>query len=168
MSITCREGGNMRLLTIAAGACGVIASATAGREIAAGQSPMPQGAQVVSMTDQAVRRVADDWKAAYNSKDAAAVASLYAPDAYYVSAHVVAQGRVEIQTYFQRGIDAGGHIDDIRVLASSHSGELAYTVGTYEATNGGQKVRGRNVVVLRNIGGKWLMVAHESVVADQP
>lgn len=140
----------------------------AARALTAGQGPTPQETRVVSKADEAVRRVAEDWKAAYNSKDAAAVASLYAPDAYYVSAHVVAQGRREIQAYFQRGIDAGGRIDDIRILASSHSGELAYTVGTYEATNGGQKVRGRNVVVLRNIGSKWLMVAHESVVADQP
>jgi len=118
--------------------------------------------------EPAVLRVAEDWKAAYNAKDAAAVASLYAPDAYYVSAHVVAHGRAEIQAYFQRGIDAGGHIDEIRILASSQSGELAYTVGTYQATNAGQTVRGRNVVVVRKIDARWLMVAHEAVVADQP
>jgi uncharacterized protein (TIGR02246 family) len=123
---------------------------------------------VASPTDQAIREVAEAWQAAYNAKDAAAVASLYTPDAYYVSAHVVAHGRQEIQAYFQRGIDAGGHVDAIQVLSGGHSGDLAYTVGTYAATNAGQKVRGRNVVVLRKVGGKWLMVAHESVVADQP
>jgi uncharacterized protein (TIGR02246 family) len=121
-----------------------------------------------SATDQAVLKVAEEWKAAYNAKDAAAVAALYTADAYYVSAHVVAHGRPEIQAYFQRGIDAGGHIDTIQILASSQSGELAYTVGTYEATNAGQKVRGRNIVVVRKVGGRWLMAAHESVVADQP
>jgi uncharacterized protein (TIGR02246 family) len=119
-------------------------------------------------TDQAVLKVAEEWKAAYNAKDAAAVAALYTADAYYVSAHVVAHGRPEIQAYFRRGIDAGGHIDTIQILASSQSGELAYTVGTYEATNAGQKVRGRNIVVVRKVGGRWLMAAHESVVADQP
>jgi uncharacterized protein (TIGR02246 family) len=125
-------------------------------------------AEVAGSTDQAVRKVAEEWKAAYNAKDAASVASLYTTDAYYVSAHVVAHGRPEIRAYFQRGIDAGGSIDTIQVLTSGHSGDLAYTVGSYEATNAGQKVRGRNVVVLRKVGGEWLMAAHETVVADQP
>jgi ketosteroid isomerase-like protein len=115
-----------------------------------------------------LRAVAQAWRTSYNAKDAAAVASLYAPDAYYVSAHVVARGRSEILAYFQRGIDAGGHIDSIDLLSSGGSGDLAYWVGTYEATNAGRKVRGRNVVVVRRVDSQWLMVAHESVVADQP
>jgi ketosteroid isomerase-like protein len=118
--------------------------------------------------DPELLSVAEEWRAAYNGRNAARVASLYTRDGYYVSAHVVAHGRGEIQAYFQRGIDAGGHIDRIQILSSGRSGDLAYTVGTYEATNAGQKVRGRNVVVLRNVGGKWLMAAHETVVADQP
>ena len=130
----------------------------------AGQGRAPEDDSV----DRALRQVAEDWRIAYNAKDAAAVASLYAPDAYYVSAHVVAHGRAEIQAYFQRGIHAGGSIDAIRILSSGQSGDLAYWVGTYEATNAGQKVRGRNVVALRKVRDKWLMVAHESVVADQP
>lgn len=124
--------------------------------------------EVAGNTDQAARKVAEEWKAAYNGKDAARVASLYTTDAYYVSAHVVARGQPEIEAYFQRGIDAGGRIDAIQVLSSGHSGDLAYTVGTYEATNAGQRVRGRNVVVLRRVGDTWRMVAHETVVADQP
>ena len=123
---------------------------------------------VAGATDEAFRNVPQQWMAAYNAKDAAAVASLYTPDGYYVSAHVVAHGRPEIQSSFQRGIDAGGHIDTIQILSSGRSGDMAYTVGTYEATNAGVKVRGRNVVVLRKVGDAWLMAAHETVVADQP
>ena len=123
---------------------------------------------VTAVAEQTLQALADKWKAAYNAKDAAAVASLYTPDAYYVSAHVVARGRQEIQAYFQRGIDAGGHIDTIQILSNGRSGDLAYWVGTYEATNAGQKVRGRNVVVMRKVGATWQIVAHESVVADQP
>jgi len=125
-------------------------------------------AEIAGQTDEALVRIAEEWKTAYNARDAAAVASLYTADGYYVSAHVVAHGRSEIQSYFQRGIDAGGHLDSIQILSSGHSGDLAYTVGTYEATNAGQKVRGRNVVVLRKAGDTWRMVAHETVVADQP
>lgn len=126
------------------------------------------GSDARTDTDLALRRVPEKWKDAYNARDAAGVAALYAADGYYVSAHVIAHGRPDIQAYFQRGIDAGGHIDSIQILASGHAGDLAYTVGTYEATNAGQKVRGRNVVVLRKVGEEWLMVAHETVVADQP
>jgi ketosteroid isomerase-like protein len=125
-------------------------------------------AAAASSTEHELLAVAEAWRTSYNAKDAVAVASLYAPNGYYVSAHVVARGRSEIQAYFQRGIDAGGHIDSIELLSTGRSGDLAYWVGTYEATNAGQKVRGRNVVVVRRVGKTWLMVAHESAVADQP
>jgi uncharacterized protein (TIGR02246 family) len=118
--------------------------------------------------ERALPEVAAEWKAAYNAKDAAAVATLYTPDAYYVSAHVLAHGRQAIQAYFLKGIVGGGHIDELQLLSSGQSGELAYWVGTYEATNAGQKVQGRNVLVLRKVGGRWLIVAHESVEADRP
>jgi hypothetical protein len=81
---------------------------------------------------------------------------------------VVASGWPDGQAYFQRGIDAGGHIDAIQILSGSRSSDLAYWVGTYEATNAGQRVRGRNVVVVRQVTDRWLIVAHESVVSDQP
>ena len=147
-----------------AAALGVVATLAALNSIGGAASAVEGAGQ----TDQALVRVAEQWRAAYNAGDAAAVASLYTADGYYVSAHVVAHGRAEIQAYFQRGIDAGGHIDAIRILSSGQSGDLGYTVGTYEATNAGHKVRGRNVVVLRRDGDKWRMVAHETVVADQP
>lgn len=130
----------------------------------------PAGARETAgdAVEQALRSLAAEWRSAYNAKNGAAVAALYAADGWYVSSHVVAQGREAIQAYFQRGIDAGGHIDSIEILSSGHSGELAYWVGTYEATNAGQKFRGRNVVVARRIDRQWRIVAHETAVADQP
>jgi ketosteroid isomerase-like protein len=130
----------------------------------------PHGRSVVSKSavDADFKNLPDRWKTAYNAKDAAKVAALYAPDGYYLSAHVAAHGRDEIRAYFQRGIDAGGHIEAIEILASGSSGNLAYSVGIYHASNAGQKVSGRLVVVAERIEGKWLIVAHESVVPDQP
>ena len=129
----------------------------------------PHGGTIVSKSavDADFQNLPERWKDAYNSKDAAKVASLYAPDAYYLSAHVAAHGRDQIRAYFQRGMDAGGHIDAIDILASRASGNLAYSVGIYHANNAGQKVNGRLVVVAEKIEGKWLIVAHESVVPDQ-
>ena len=128
----------------------------------------PGAEAAVASLEVELRSLAEAWRSSYNAKDAAAVASRYSTDGYYISSHVIARGRAEIQAYFQRGIDAGGHIDSIELLASARSGDLAYWVGTYEATNAGQKVKGRNVVVVRKVGNEWLIVAHESAVADQP
>jgi len=116
----------------------------------------------------ALRQVAEAWKDAYNAGDAGRVAALYAEDGQYLSAHVAARGREAIRAYFQRGIDAGGHIDAIRVAEARSDGTLAYGTGVYEANNAGQRVDGRIVLVLERCGGRWLIVAHEVVVRDQP
>jgi uncharacterized protein (TIGR02246 family) len=125
-------------------------------------------AAVVAADGEAIGRIADDWKAAYNSGDAAKVASLYTPDAYYLSAHVLAQGREAIEAYWRRGIAGGGHIDLIKPLTVFASGDLAYTAGLYQATNAGATVDGRILLVFKKINGKWLIAAHQTVVGDQP
>ena len=118
--------------------------------------------------EAALRDVARSWQEAYNAGDAPRVASLYAEDGQYLSAHVAARGREAIRAYFQRGIDAGGRIEAITVKDSGASGTLGWATGTYAANNAGQKVDGRIVLVLRKCAGAWLIVAHEVVVRDQP
>jgi uncharacterized protein (TIGR02246 family) len=118
---------------------------------------------------RAIGAIADQWKESYNSGDAARVASLYAPDAYYLTQHFakgVVSGRALIQAYVQLGVDARYRVDSIRILAGACSGDLAYTVGTYESDNGGRRDFGVNIVVLKKVEGKWLIVAHESAVPD--
>ena len=117
---------------------------------------------------QATDRIAEDWKDAYNAGDAAKVAALYTEDGYYLSAHILAHGRKEIEAYWRRGILAGGHVDFIQPLTVFASGELGYTAGTYQATNAGVTVDGRILLVFKKINGKWLIAAHETVVRDQP
>jgi uncharacterized protein (TIGR02246 family) len=115
------------------------------------------------------RRLANEWKDAYNSKDPERLAALYAEDADYISSHVpglVARGRASIRANFQKGIEAGGHVDAVRILTSRISCDLAYLVSVYEATNNGQKVSGRNLIALRKLGGKWLIVSHMTVVPE--
>jgi ketosteroid isomerase-like protein len=58
------------------------------------------------------------------------------------------------------------HIDSIRTLSIDCSGDFAYAVTRYDATNNGQTAFGVNIVVLKKIGGKWLIVAHEAAVPD--
>lgn len=118
---------------------------------------------------KAIRQIAAQWKADYNSGDAAAVASLYAENADYLTQHFITgiiHGRAAIQAYVQVGVDAHYHIDSIQIISMACSGEIAYTVGRYESTNAGQKAMGVNLVVLRKITGRWFIVAHEAAVPD--
>jgi ketosteroid isomerase-like protein len=132
----------------------------------AAQGPAREPAR--SKAARTIAGIAEEWKNAYNRGDAAKVVSLYSDDGYYLSAHILAHGREAIEAYWRRGIVAGGHIDFIKPLETFASGELGYCVGIYQATNTGVTVDGRILLVFRKIKGKWLIVAHETVVRDQP
>lgn len=127
-------------------------------------------ASACSVADEAaIRRISETWRDGYNRGDAAKVAALYAPDAYYLTQHFVTgivHPREKIQAYVQRGADARYHLDSIEILKLECSGDFAYSVGRYESTNAGQKAFGVNIVVLRKIAAEWLIVAHESAVPD--
>jgi uncharacterized protein (TIGR02246 family) len=122
----------------------------------------------MSAEEAAIRQVSEDWIRFYNSGDATKVAALYTDDGYYLSAHILAHGRQAIKAYWERGIKAGGHIDFVKPLTLYYTGDLAYSAGTYQATNAGVTVDGRILIVLRKVKGRWLMAAHETVVRDQP
>jgi len=138
---------------------------------AASQTALPKPdmrEQSLSGDEASIRQVSEDWIRFYNAGDATKVAALYADDGYYLSAHILAHGRRAIQAYWERGIQAGGHIDFIKPLTIYYTGDLGYCAGTYQATNAGMKVDGRILIVLRKVDGKWKMAAHETVVRDQP
>ena len=114
-------------------------------------------------------RLAEDWKNAYNSGDASRLGAMYSEDAEYVSPHVpglLIRGRDVVQANFRRGMASGGHIDSVTIISSRVSGEMAYLVCRYDATNSGQRVNGRNVLIAKRTDGRWLIVVHASVVRD--
>jgi uncharacterized protein (TIGR02246 family) len=118
---------------------------------------------------EAIRQIAVQWKNGYNSGDAAGVATLYAEDADYLTQHFITgiiHGRAAIQAYVQRGVDAHYRVVSIQIVSMACSGDMAYTVGRYESSNAGQKAMGVNLVVVRKINGRWLIVAHEAAVPD--
>jgi len=113
------------------------------------------------------RLVAEQWRLAYNGMDAAKLAPFYAEDAQYISSHVaglVASGRDRLIANFQKGMSGGGHLDTLEVLSVNVSCELASVLCKYDATNSGQKMSGRNLLILKKISGKWLIVLHMTVV----
>jgi uncharacterized protein (TIGR02246 family) len=111
----------------------------------------------------------EEWRNAYNAGDVEKLAAFYSEDADYVSPHVTGlmiHGREAIKQNFQRGIAGGGHVDSIVVQRSSYSGDLAYMVCTYQATNSGVTVHGKNVLVMKKVDGRWLIVTHASIIKD--
>jgi ketosteroid isomerase-like protein len=113
--------------------------------------------------------LAEKWRQAYNSKDAANLSSLYAEDAQYISAHVagyIADGHDAVIENFQKGMDSGGYIDSIELLSIDSSCDIATVVSRYRGVAGGQKVDGRNLLVWKNIHGNWLIITHMTVVKD--
>jgi ketosteroid isomerase-like protein len=140
---------------------------TYAQENAGTLSAFPQNHCANAADETALSKIAEKWKDGYNNGRAADVAALHAEDATYLTQHFaigIVQGRAAIQAYVQRGVDAKYHIDSIQLLSTVCSGDLAYTIGRYESTNAGQKASGVNLVVLKKIGAKWLIVAHESAV----
>jgi uncharacterized protein (TIGR02246 family) len=123
----------------------------------------------VPAVENVIQKVAQDWKDGYNSGNPDAVAALYAVDATYLTQHFatgIVHGRPAIRAYVKRGTDAKFKIDSLKVLASGCSRDFAYGITRYESTNAGQTAFGVNLVLLRKIEGKWLIVAHESAVPD--
>jgi uncharacterized protein (TIGR02246 family) len=123
----------------------------------------------IPSVESAIQKIAQDWKEGYNSENPAAVAALYAEDATYLTQHFatgIVHGRRAIQAYVKVGTDAKYKIESLRVLASGCSRDFAYAITRYDSINAGQSGFGVNLVLLRKIEGKWLIVAHESAVPD--
>jgi len=119
--------------------------------------------------EKVILQIIEQWREGYNSGNASKVAALYKEDAYYLTQHFITgivKGRAAIQAYIQVGVDAKYHIDSIHALSIDCSGDFAYAITRYDAKNNGQVAFGVNIVVLKRIGGKWLIVAHEAAVPD--
>lgn len=134
--------------------------------LSASKDPTAPGPSQPAGDEQAIHEVARAWLTRYNSGDAAGVAELYAPDGYYVSAHVLAHGRPAIQKYWEQGIAAGGHLDFVHPVEIHAEGNLGYFLGKYQATNAGVTVDGRILIVAKRIDGVWKIAVHETVVRD--
>jgi uncharacterized protein (TIGR02246 family) len=121
------------------------------------------------VTKNEIIQIVERWREGYNSGEASKVAALYTEDAYYLTQHFITgivHGRAAIQAYIQLGADAKYHIDSIRTISIDCSDNFAYAITRYDATNNGQKAFGVNIVVLKKIDEKWLIVAHEAAVPD--
>lgn len=109
----------------------------------------------------AIQSLNDKWDAAFNKGDAAAVAAMYAEDAYVLPAGAeMAKGRAAIQNFWTGAMQQLGDAKLTTVDVLRLGPTAAREIGTFSFRTKGadpQEVTGKYAVVWRKIGGKWLL-----------
>lgn len=122
-----------------------------------GLAAAPASAQTIAQ----IQALNDKWEAAFNKGDAAAVAAMYATDAYVLPAGAaMVKGRAGIEKFWggaaQQLGDAKLTTVDVLPLGSAAAREIGtFSFKTKAATP--QEMSGKYAVVWRKIGGKWLL-----------
>jgi uncharacterized protein (TIGR02246 family) len=123
--------------------------------------------------EPAISKLAKEYSDAFNAKDAARAAALYMEDAVLNPANQPAvRGRANIEAMLKKEIEMGLTGIVLTPIESSISGSLAYETGTYSislkpSTGASLTDKGKYLVVLKQVGGKWL-VAHDMSNSDLP
>jgi uncharacterized protein (TIGR02246 family) len=114
-----------------------------------------------AQTAAAIQKLDDAWSAAFNNGDAAAVAAMYANDAYVLPAgHDLVKGRAAIAAFWQGEARQIGNAKLVVVDVSSLGPRAAREIGTFSfetKTQPPQPITGKYVVVWRRIGSRWLL-----------
>lgn len=104
-------------------------------------------------------KVDQAWAAAYNAKDAAAVAALYADDAKLMApGHATASGRAAIQALFAEQLKQGG-TNTVTTGETLDGGKIAVATGGWVATgaDGKHLDHGSYVTVYKKVGSTWMI-----------
>jgi uncharacterized protein (TIGR02246 family) len=122
-----------------------------------------------SNTDPLLTKLATEWAATYNAKDAAKLAGFYTEDAVYMpSNQPMVKGRAAIEAHFKQEFQQGFTNLKLTPIESVISGPQAFEVGTATITApGGRTENGKYVVVFKQVGGAW-KIAYDINNTDQP
>jgi ketosteroid isomerase-like protein len=132
-----------------------LALAATGAGMALAQPPSPAPAALPSLALPAeLHRVLTDYEKAWQAKDAAALAALFAEDGFVLpSGAPPVRGRAAIARHYQ---GHGGPLA-LRALAFASEGKVAYIVGGYGARPG-EPDDGKFTLTLRQgADGRWLI-----------
>jgi len=117
------------------------------------------GSPALAQNKATIEKLNDVWTAAFNKGDAAAVAALYAEDAYVLPpGSSMVKGRAAIEAFWrqaaQQMTDAKLTTVDVLPLGRSAAREVG-TVTLKTKSQPPQEVVGKYVVVWRKIGRDW-------------
>lgn len=118
---------------------------------------------------EGLKAMGAEWQAAFDAKDAAAMAAVYAPNgAVHPPNGKKARGRPAIEAFWTEFLSSGnaGEISDSEVYAY---GDVGYKVGTYMITDpaGAPLDIGKYVEIWRHVDGRWQML-HDIFNSDMP
>lgn len=120
-----------------------------------GQQPPPVPAQPTVTLPPDLARVLTDYEAAWSSRDAAALARLFADNRVVVpNACPPVKGRAAVQQCYT---GSGGALS-LRAVAYATEGAIGYIIGAY-APQKGQPDGGKFTLTLLKEEGRWLIVA---------
>jgi uncharacterized protein (TIGR02246 family) len=119
------------------------------------------GGSALAQTTATIQKLNDRWTDAFNKGDAAAVAAMYAPDAYLLPpGHDMMKGRAAIEAFWKAAAQQVGNAKlttiDVLPLGPGAAREIG-TVTLETKAQPPQKVAGKYAVVWRRIGGNWLL-----------
>jgi len=106
----------------------------------------------------AIQQLNDAWTAAFNKGDGAAVAGMYAEDAYVLppGAEIV-KGRAAIEAFWKQAVQQFGDAKltaiDVLPLSRSAAREIGTVTLTTKAPS--QQIVGKYVVLWRKVGRDW-------------
>ena len=108
-----------------------------------------------------IQKLDDAWSAAFDKGDAAAIAAMYAEDAYVLPpGHDMVKARAAIEAFWKGATTQLGDAKLVVVDVAPMGPRTAREIGTFSFITKArppQTVSGKYVVVWRKIGNKWLL-----------
>ena len=124
--------------------------------------PATVAAQTGTDDTKAIQRNADQWMAAYNAGDAAAVANMYLEDARLSALMGTADGRPAIEQYLKNEMAAGVKMQNITVEKAQRFGDVGYSQGTFTATGPAGQITGHWLIFSKCSGDVCSIQSHNS------
>ena len=104
----------------------------------------------------ALARVLTDYEAAWRSRDAGALASLFAEDGFVLpNGRPPVKGRIAVQQYYT---GQGGPLS-LRAIAFAAEGSVGYFIGGFGRQEGEPDVGKFTLTLRKDAGGRWLIVS---------
>jgi len=122
----------------------------------------PLAAPAWAQSKAAIQKLDDQWAAAFNRGDAAAVAAMYTTDAYVLPAGgEMVQGRTAIEALWKKNMEALGDVKCTALDVKALGGSAAREIGTCTFKTKAQPPQAGDLkyaVVWQKEGGQWKLL----------